>query len=80
MDKAAAENHGGLLAIQGMRRDEVNGLCAGLRAWIAIAIGEEEFVIGGEDASLDKLNSAFAERGAKQTHRLIAGKRDLLQA
>ena len=67
MDKAAAENHGGLLAIQGMRRDEVNGLCADLRAWIAIAIGEEEFVIGGEDASLDKLNSAFAERGAKQT-------------
>ena len=42
-------------------------LCAGQRAWIAIAIGEEEFVIGGEDGALAKLGKEFSERGAKLT-------------
>ncbi|MGA7748788.1 MAG: acyltransferase domain-containing protein [Gallionella sp.] len=65
MDQAAAATQGGLLALQGLRRDEVDRLCAGHRAWIAIAIGEEEFVIGGEDGALAKLGTAFAERGAK---------------
>jgi len=32
MDQAAAANHGGLLALQGLRRDEVDSLCAGQRA------------------------------------------------
>jgi len=67
MDQAAAATHGGMLALQGLRRDEVAGLCGGQRAWIAIAIGAEEFVIGGEDAALQQLSTAFAERGAKLT-------------
>lgn len=67
MDQAAAATHGGMLALQGLRRDEVNRLCEGQRAWIAIAIGAEEFVIGGEDAALLQLSTAFAERGAKLT-------------
>lgn len=67
MDQAAAATLGGLMALQGLRRDEVARLCAGQRAWIAIAIGAEEFVIGGEDAALKKLSTAFAERGAKLT-------------
>jgi [acyl-carrier-protein] S-malonyltransferase len=67
MDQAAAAKPSGLLALQGLRRDEVARLCAGHRAWIAIAIGEEEFVIGGEDVVLAKLSTAFAERGAKLT-------------
>lgn len=67
MDQAASAMHGGMLALQGLRRDEVARLCAGQRAWIAIAISEEEFVIGGEDAALAKLTTAFAERGAKLT-------------
>ena len=67
MDRAATGKHGGLLALQGLRRDEVARLCAGHRAWIAIAIGEEEFVIGGEDSALAKLGKEFLERGAKQT-------------
>jgi [acyl-carrier-protein] S-malonyltransferase len=67
MDKAAAAAHGGLLAVQGLRRDEVARLCAGQRAWIAIAIGAEEFVVGGEDAALAILNKAFSEHGAKLT-------------
>lgn len=67
MDKAAAATHGGLLALQGLRRDEVDKLCAGQRAWVAIAIGVEEFVIGGEDSALAKLSKKFLERGAKLT-------------
>lgn len=67
MDQAAAGTHGGMLALQGLRRDEVASLCEGHRAWIAIAIGAEEFVIGGEDAALSRLNIVFAERGAKLT-------------
>ena len=67
MDQAAAATHGGLLALQGLRHDEVARLCEGHRAWIAIAIGEEEFVIGGEDVALQQLSTAFAERGAKLT-------------
>jgi [acyl-carrier-protein] S-malonyltransferase len=67
MDQAAAATHGGLLALQGLRRDEVARLCSGHRAWIAIAIGAEEFVIGGEDSALKKLGKEFSECGAKQT-------------
>jgi len=67
MDQAAAATHGGMLALQGMRRDEVASLCEGHRAWIAIAMGAEEFVIGGEDAALSQLSATFAERGAKLT-------------
>jgi [acyl-carrier-protein] S-malonyltransferase len=67
MDKAADATHGGMLALQGLRRDEVARLCAGQRAWIAIAIGDEEFVIGGEDAALVKLGKEFSECGAKLT-------------
>ena len=67
MDQAAATTHGGLLAVQGLRRDEVVHLCEGNRAWVAIAIGAEEFVVGGEDAALEKLGKAFSERGAKPT-------------
>jgi [acyl-carrier-protein] S-malonyltransferase len=67
MDQAAAATHGSMLALQGLRRDEVAILCEEYRAWIAIAIGTEEFVIGGEDAALSQLSAAFVERGAKLT-------------
>jgi [acyl-carrier-protein] S-malonyltransferase len=42
-------------------------LCADQHGWIAIAIGEEEFVIGGEDVALATLSKAFSGRGAKLT-------------
>jgi len=67
MDNAADATHGGMLALQGLRRDEVERLCAGRRVWIAIAIGEEEFVVGGEDAALELLSKDFSEHGAKLT-------------
>lgn len=67
MDQAAAATHGGMLALQGLRPEEVASLCQGHHAWIAIAIGAEEFVIGGEDDALSRLSEAFADRGAKLT-------------
>lgn len=67
MDQAATAAHGGMLALQGLRRDEVNNVCAGQRAWIAIAIGADEFVIGGEDSALERLGKEFSGRGAKLT-------------
>lgn len=68
MDQAASSaTHGGMLALQGLHRDEVENLCAGHRAWIAIAIGVEELVIGGEDSALQSLSSVFLARGAKLT-------------
>jgi [acyl-carrier-protein] S-malonyltransferase len=67
MDQAAAARPSGLLALQGLRRNDVERQCAGHRAWIAIAIGAEEFVIGGEDDTLSKLGKEFSEHGAKLT-------------
>jgi [acyl-carrier-protein] S-malonyltransferase len=67
MDKAAAVAHGGMLALQGLRRDEVERLCEGQRAWIAIAISEDEFVVGGEDGALTRLGEEFSKLGAKLT-------------
>jgi [acyl-carrier-protein] S-malonyltransferase len=67
MDRAAAAVDGGLLAVQGLRRDEVDSLCAGQRAWVAIAIGAEEFVIGGEGSALEKLARESSARGARVT-------------
>ncbi len=67
MDQAAAATHGGLIALRGLRRDAIENLCVGHRAWVAIVIGEEEFVIGGEDGALAKLGAAFTEHGGKLT-------------
>ena len=67
MDQAAAVAHGGLLAVQGLLRDEMVRLCAGHQAWISIAISDEEFVIGGEDSALEKLARESSARGARVT-------------
>jgi [acyl-carrier-protein] S-malonyltransferase len=67
MDHAASAVHGRLIGLQGLRRDEVDRMCDGQRVWVAIAIGEEEFVIGGEEASLARLSKDFLGRGAKIT-------------
>jgi [acyl-carrier-protein] S-malonyltransferase len=67
MDQAATATPGGLLALQGLRREEIDRLCSGRRAWIAITVSEEEFIIGGEDAALQILSTAFVEHGARVT-------------
>ncbi|MGC2164423.1 MAG: acyltransferase domain-containing protein [Gallionella sp.] len=67
MDHAAVTAHGGLLAIQGLSRSDLRQLCAGKAAWISIAIGADEFVVGGEDAVLAALTASCAARGAAVT-------------
>ena len=67
MDQAAAATPGGLLALQGLHRGEIDRLCSGRRAWIAIAISEDEFIIGGEDGALQILSAAFIGHGARVT-------------
>ncbi len=67
MDKAAAAALWQILAVQGLRRDEVARLCAGQRAWIAITIGAEEFIVGGEAAALAITEQGILEHRAKLT-------------
>ncbi|NNM80912.1 MAG: acyltransferase domain-containing protein [Gallionella sp.] len=67
MDRASAAAHGGLLAVQGLLRDELAQRCADHQTWIAIAISDEEFVIGGDDSALAKLGKELSARGAKLT-------------
>ncbi|MGB8517257.1 MAG: hypothetical protein WCD45_05140, partial [Gallionella sp.] len=42
-------------------------LCVGHQAWIAIAISEEEFIVGGDENALDDVQKICAARGAKTT-------------
>lgn len=63
MDSASSKP-GGLIALRGLRRAEVTALCAGRAAWIAIANGDDAFVVGGETDALDAL---AAEAGARRS-------------
>lgn len=67
MDQAAARQPGGMLAVQGISRDHLEKICEGKRAWIAIAIGTEEFVIGGDNVALQLLDTDLSARGARLT-------------
>ena len=63
---------GGLIALRGLRRAEVDALCAGHSAWISIAIADDAFVVGGEVLTLDALADQAGARGA-QIARLRVG-------
>lgn len=67
MDQAAARDPGGLIAVQGLFRDELLSICDSHPAWIAIAISEEEFIVGGEEITLQYLQNICAAHGAKTT-------------
>jgi [acyl-carrier-protein] S-malonyltransferase len=67
MDRAAATRPGGMLAVQGISRELVDQLCEGRQAWIAIAVGADEFVLGGEDDALQLLHADMSAQGARLT-------------
>jgi [acyl-carrier-protein] S-malonyltransferase len=67
MNQAAARQPGGMLAVQGISRVQVENMCEGKRAWIAIAIDTEEFVIGGDNDALQLLDASLSARGARLT-------------
>jgi [acyl-carrier-protein] S-malonyltransferase len=64
---AASVKASGLIALRGLLRVEVNALCAGRAAWIAIANGDDAFVVGGDASVLDALAEQAGARGAQIT-------------
>src|SRR6185295_697229 len=66
MDAANAKPSG-LVALRGLPRAEVKALCAGHAAWIAIANGDDAFVVGGDSTVLDELAKQARARGAQIT-------------
>ena len=66
MDAANAKPSG-LVALRGLPRAEVKALCAGHAAWIAIANGDDAFVVGGDSTILDELAKRARAHGAQIT-------------
>lgn len=64
---AANPRPGGLLALRGLLRSDVEALCAGRSAWIAIANGNDAFVVGGDSTILDSLSAQAVARGGQVT-------------
>jgi [acyl-carrier-protein] S-malonyltransferase len=67
MDRAAADRSGGVVAIRGLSRPALIRACAGLDAFIAIAIADDAFVVGGTDASLAVVKDRCGRAGAQVT-------------
>ena len=67
MDRTAADRPGGVVAIRGRSRPALIRDCAGLDAFIAIAIADDAFVVGGTDASLTAVKDRCGRAGAQVT-------------
>lgn len=63
----AGERPGGLFALRGLNRTNVEALCAGHPAWVAIVNGDDAFVIGGEAPILETLAERARRQGAVVT-------------
>jgi [acyl-carrier-protein] S-malonyltransferase len=66
MDHAGSEP-GGLVAVRGLLRAEVQALCRDHAAYVAIAMAEDAFVLGGLAPALDAVADHAKERGAQIT-------------
>ncbi len=64
---AAAERPGGLVALQGMRREPILALCKAHAATIAIAISDDSFVVGAYVEGLAALAADGELQGLKVT-------------
>ncbi|MEO8935967.1 MAG: acyltransferase domain-containing protein [Burkholderiaceae bacterium] len=60
----AAGPDDGLVAIRGLTRVAVDGLLTGLRAFVAIVNGDDQFIVGGTGEALAALTAAAVSRGA----------------
>ena len=61
---------GGMLALRGLSETHVSALCAGRDAAIAIANGDDHFVIGGALEALDGIGERAMREGANTVRRL----------
>lgn len=67
MESAAAKRPGGMIALRGLTRADVEFLCAGRSLWPAIVIDETAFVLGGTDVALEEGMREASTRGWKVT-------------
>jgi [acyl-carrier-protein] S-malonyltransferase len=67
---ACASARGGMLALRGLSETHVHDLCAGRDAHIAIANGEDHFVVGGSHDALDRIEQHAVQQGAHAAKRL----------
>jgi [acyl-carrier-protein] S-malonyltransferase len=63
----AADRPGGLIALQGLRRDAMVALCTGHGASLAIVIGDDRFVVGGYSDVLAALAADAERQGIRVT-------------
>jgi len=67
MDAAAAARPGGLIALRGLPRRDVAALCEGVDAYVAIAIADDAYVVGGTTEAVAAVESRAAARSARVT-------------
>jgi [acyl-carrier-protein] S-malonyltransferase len=67
MDRAAASAPGGLMAVRGLTRRRLERLCSDRGASVAIAIDDDDFVVGAHGPALQVLQRDLAQHGAQIT-------------
>jgi [acyl-carrier-protein] S-malonyltransferase len=72
MDRCAAVRPGGLLAVSGLPRDQVERLCGSLDLELAIRNGPAAFVLGGSHAAVEAAEREVAGLGGRSTRLAIA--------
>jgi len=70
--EAAAKAPGGLVAVRGLYRPQIDALCRGNELWVAIVIDDTGFVLGGLQRSIVRCVDEARSEGA-QTTRLRVG-------
>jgi [acyl-carrier-protein] S-malonyltransferase len=67
MDAAAVKDHGGLIGVNGLARARLANVCEATHAYIAIAIADDVYVVGGGETALQHLREHCQHAGAKVT-------------
>jgi [acyl-carrier-protein] S-malonyltransferase len=67
MDHAAAGRRSGLVALRGAKRPVVDGLCNEAGAYVAIAVADDVFVVGGTRDALEHAGASARGIGAQVT-------------
>jgi [acyl-carrier-protein] S-malonyltransferase len=68
MDEAAAAHPGVLVAVRGLGRPALVAQAQAFGAFVAIAVGDDVFVVGGDADALAALQAAVERAGAKVTN------------
>ncbi len=65
--QAAAKTPGGLVALRGLYRPQVDALCRDNALWVAIVIDDAGFVLGGSQPAIDRCVDEAQSKGAQIT-------------